>query len=60
MFSFSPGSNHTQCFEVVITDDNALGDHEELVMSLSSNDEGVLLTFDVLIIQILDDDGKKN
>lgn len=60
VFSFSPGGNHSHCFDVVIADDdNVLEEDEELMLSLSSNDEGVILTSDVLIIQILDDDGKK-
>lgn len=57
VFSFSPGNNHTQCFDLIITDDNVLEEDEELTFSLSSNDEGVRLTSDVLIIRILDDDG---
>lgn len=58
--SISPGTNHTQCIEIVFIDDNVLEEDEHVVISLSNNDTGVLLTPSVLTIQILDDDSEKN
>ena len=58
VLTFEPGSTE-ECFDVGITDDTVdEEDTEDLFLTITTNQDGVILTPDTTRVVIADDDGK--